>query len=336
MKRILSLIIAVILCLYASVVFADGAQISGADLSADSGASVDFPIEISGNTGVVAFRLEVLWDKATLSLGDKAVKYGEGFKNATVAENKKTDGELYIAWIQTTNVTQNGELVTLNFDVSKDAWSGEYPIEIKVSGFTNEDGVKTEPVCKNGSIKISGLEKEENDNSAPTKSGGTSIRPSGIPTAPEDTGKEEIKKADISFEDIEKDAYYYDAVLWAVENGITTGVSAISFSPDSLCNRAQAVTFLWRNAGTPEASKTNPFADVDADAYYKDAVLWAVKEGITNGVSETEFAPDETVSRAQLVTLLWRAAGKPAANESAVFSDVNSGSILSRCNFVGG
>ena len=125
------------------------------------------------------------------------------------------------------------------------------------------------------------------------------------------------------FVDVPVGAYYYDAVLWAAENGITGGVDDTHFAPDASCTRAQIVTFLWRAAGSPKVSGSNPFSDVSADAYYYDAVLWAVEKGITSGTSATTFAPDATVTRGQTVTFLYRAAGSPAASGSG-FSDVSS------------
>ena len=102
-------------------------------------------------------------------------------------------------------------------------------------------------------------------------------------------------------------AHYEDAVVWAVQKGITSGTSAVTFDPDGVCTRAQAVTFLWRAAGSPAAkSVVMPFTDVKAGSYYYDAVLWAVENGITKGTSDTMFSPDATCSRAQIVTFLWR------------------------------
>lgn len=123
------------------------------------------------------------------------------------------------------------------------------------------------------------------------------------------------------FADVPASAYYADAVKWAVEQGITSGTSTNTFSPDMSCTRAQIVTFLWRANGSPKADGANPFTDVSADAYYYDAVLWAVKEGITSGTSATTFAPDMTVTRGQTVTFLYRAAGAPAVSGGS-FADV--------------
>ena len=130
------------------------------------------------------------------------------------------------------------------------------------------------------------------------------------------------------FVDVPEGSFYYDAVLWAVEKGITAGTDATHFSPDGICTRAQAVTFLWRAAGSPAAkSAVMPFADVKAGSYYYDAVLWAVEKGITAGTDATHFSPDATCSRAQIVTFLWRSQKSPAAGTVNPFNDVKAGSF---------
>ena len=127
------------------------------------------------------------------------------------------------------------------------------------------------------------------------------------------------------FTDVPAGSYYEDAVIWAVDKGITTGTSATTFNPNGICTRAQAVTFLWRAAGSPAAkSAVMPFTDVKAGSYYYDAVLWAVEQGITKGTSDTMFSPDATCTRAQIVTFLWRANGSPAVSGNSAFTDVAS------------
>ncbi len=115
------------------------------------------------------------------------------------------------------------------------------------------------------------------------------------------------KTTTMPFTDVPAGSYYYDAVLWAVENGITKGTSATEFSPNLNCSRAQIVTFLWRSEKSPAAGTVNPFTDVKSDAYYADAVLWAVKEDVTKGTTDTTFSPDANCTRAQIVTFIWRA-----------------------------
>ena len=127
------------------------------------------------------------------------------------------------------------------------------------------------------------------------------------------------------FVDVSASDYYYDAVLWAVGKSITGGTSATTFDPSGNCTRAQAVTFLWRAAGSPAPkTKVMPFTDVPAGSYYHDAVLWAMEQGITKGTSDTAFSPNATCTRAQIVTFLWRAGGSPAVSGSAAFTDVAS------------
>ena len=118
--------------------------------------------------------------------------------------------------------------------------------------------------------------------------------------------------SDSPFTDVETSDLCYDAVLWALENGVTNGTSATTFSPDKTCTRGQVVTFLYRANGSPEPqSSYNPFADVKKGSYYEKAILWAVERGITNGTSATAFSPEMTCSCAHILTFLWRAMGRP-------------------------
>lgn len=127
------------------------------------------------------------------------------------------------------------------------------------------------------------------------------------------------------FVDVATGSYYEDAVDWAVENGITKGTDDTHFSPDGICTRAQAVTFLWRAAGSPKPeTRTMPFTDVPVGSYYYDAVLWAVENGITKGTSDTTFSPNITCTRAQIVAFLWRSEKSPAAGTANPFADVKS------------
>lgn len=125
------------------------------------------------------------------------------------------------------------------------------------------------------------------------------------------------------FYDVPNDAFFYEAVKWAVKSGVTNGLSDTMFGPYESCTRAQIVTFLWRAAGSPEPKTASSFADVPASAYYAKAVAWAVENGITNGMTETTFAPDATCTRGQSVTFLYRAL-KGTASGSTNFTDVAS------------
>ena len=141
----------------------------------------------------------------------------------------------------------------------------------------------------------------------------TPVTPDPEPT-PDDSSK---------FADVPANAYFADAVKWAVDKGITNGLSDTMFGPYESCTRAQIVTFLWRAAGSPEPKTASSFTDVPANAYYAKAVAWAVENGITNGMTATMFAPDATCTRGQSVTFLYRAL-KGTASGSANFTDVKS------------
>ena len=151
------------------------------------------------------------------------------------------------------------------------------------------------------------------DKGITTGTSATTFNPNGICTRAQAVtflwraaGSPAAKSAVMPFTDVKAGSYYYDAVLWAVEQGITKGTSDTTFSPDATCSRAQIVAFLWRSEKSPAAGTANPFADVKSTAYYADAVLWAVKEDITKGTTNTTFSPNADCTRAQIVTFLWR------------------------------
>ena len=123
-------------------------------------------------------------------------------------------------------------------------------------------------------------------------------------------GSPEPTATTMTFTDVKADSYYYKAVLWAVENKITSGMSDTLFAPDAVCSRSQIVTFLYRMQNSPESKAENPFTDVKADAYYANAVLWAVENGVTTGASATTFDPAGDCTRGQIVTFLYRCLNK--------------------------
>ena len=131
----------------------------------------------------------------------------------------------------------------------------------------------------------------------------------------------------MNFIDVKASDFFYEPVKWAVNNKITNGTSSTTFSPYKNCNRAEIVTFLWRAAGSPEPTSTrNPFTDVNSvrDASYYKAILWASQKGITAGTNATTFSPYQECTRSQIVTFLYRYAGKPSGNYSNPFKDVSS------------
>ena len=132
-----------------------------------------------------------------------------------------------------------------------------------------------------------------------------------------------VKEVETSpFSDVSTSAYYYEAVKWAQEKGITGGIGNGLFGPNQPCTRAQIVTFLWRAAGSPEPKTMSSFADVSMDAYYAKAVAWAVENSITTGTGDGKFSPDATCTREQAVAFLYRASGSPAVSGGSAFSDV--------------
>ena len=135
------------------------------------------------------------------------------------------------------------------------------------------------------------------------------------------------KRLSMPFRDVYGRDYFCGAVLWAADRGITAGVSAAAFRPYGLCTRAQAAVMLWRTAGSPlPERRSSPFRDVKPDAYYSDAVLWAVEQGVAAGVSDSAFRPNAPVSRAQALVLLWRWAGAPLTGGGS-FADVPDGAF---------
>ena len=145
------------------------------------------------------------------------------------------------------------------------------------------------------------------------------------PTAP-NASTTEASGHPMIFEDVEESDYFYDAVRWAVEHGITEGTSDTTFAPKDYCSRGQVITFLWKAMGSPEPqSSSHPFTDIPEDAYYTKAVLWAAEQNIASGTSESTFSPNAPCARAQVMTFLWKLKGQPAATSSAgSFPDVTT------------
>ena len=198
----------------------------------------------------------------------------------------------------------------------KETWSGNFSWNLDGTGLTDPDGYADMSAAEILADLFGDAETQPGTPVIPSQPS-TPVRPSQ-PSQPEQPSQK-------GFNDVKPGDYFYDAVNWAVEKGITTGTSATTFSPNASCTRAQIVTFLWRASGSPEPkTASNPFTDVAANAYYCKAVLWAVENGITTGTSATTFSPDAPCTRAQGVTFLWRANGSKAASAAASFTDVAS------------
>ena len=145
---------------------------------------------------------------------------------------------------------------------------------------------------------------------------------SPMPVITPTTAPVTVTDNETAFADVSPNAYYADAVKWAVENGVTKGVSETSFAPDDTCTRGQVATFLWRAKGSPEpATVVNPFTDVDPSSAFYKAILWASENGITSGTSPTTFSPANPCTRAHVITFLWRSRGEPSASGDTPLTD---------------
>ena len=321
-------------CMPVAAVDAATAAVTNVEIETEETAEVT--VTITENPGLAAWMFELHWDTDALTLDDKnevPVKEGSGFSGGTLLY-KKTDDGVRVSWFNMQNVSADGTLFTLRLRAGADA-SGIWPIEIICSqkNTINVDEQEIPIVTVNGAVTVGN-----------TNSSGNEPEPSTIPppdppldplpdSSPEPTpdplpdpspGPSEPPQL-VAFTDISPNDYYYEAVCWAVDNGVTKGTTETTFSPATPCTRAQAVTFLWRAAGSPEPkSGRNPFGDLKTDSYYYKAVLWAVEEGITNGTTATTFSPNATVTRSQVVTFLYRAAGTEKTDGGNPFTDIKS------------
>ena len=188
------------------------------------------------------------------------------------------------------------QLVTIYYTAPADLAHGSYDLGMEIDSISKDYGmVVWEKDATAGTALIVGQETSQPDPKPEDKEEGE--KAPIVPTDPEVpkvpiTPTQPGKPSAITFKDVAADAYYYAPVTWAVENGITSGTSADTFSPNAPCTRAQAVVFLWRAAGCPQPMSSHmPFTDVAYGSYYHDAVLWAVENGITSGTSATTFGP---------------------------------------------
>lgn len=267
----------------------------------------------------------------------KMVSFGS---NANV-QIKNSAGEI-IATVRNHIVTAGGALSGIQVECVDGQTTlflsdGSYTLEIYGSGtadlsileFAADSSVSREVVFEDVALKSTvmalDISASEDGESYRLEDGTGMVKPA------DDTKTEEAEPAGSTgaFTDVSTGAWYYDAVQWAVENGITTGTSATTFSPDRLCTRGEVVTLIWRALGLDDLngrSTDNPFRDVYSDAYYHDAVLWAVENGITTGTGVDTFSPNAVCDRAQVVTFLWRTDYPPKKISGPVgFQDVHVG-----------
>ena len=340
MKRFFAFIIILNLILCSLPVAATGTVLSGSLKTALPGERVSISLTLENNPGLAAWKVDLNWDETVLTLDKSSIRLSDSFSGGLFVSNSKTNGKLSLVWANAENVSSDGALVTLSFTVADTAVPGDYPITISASGTRNENGEKIQVAVTNAVITLEEPYFEDPKEDDPPKEEPETDVPSKpviiVPAEPTEPDEEvdppaaipdaESPTSVLSFADVLSEDYYYQPVLWAVENQITNGVSDALFAPDTTCSRAQTVTFLWRAAGSPLPTITeNKFVDVPMDSYYYNAVLWAVENGITNGTSDTQFSPDAPVTRAQVVTFLWRNAGKFIVPSQNVFNDVPVG-----------
>lgn len=307
------------------VEFRDGKYISGTMelglnlfVEGDGTATADFVLPDSGSYTIAV--PENSAGEISLLLGDYYVSAdSEGLKNFKVTD----DGQIIISSDRAASQT-----LSITSDALGNSWNS-VTVSGTDTGLTVDVGDEKVTVASDSNISATVTGSNVFTQKASTAQT-VSVTPAGVTVSTSSgslTTDETLEDPASSnpFTDVPADAYYHDAVLWAVENGITSGTSATTFSPNAVCTRAQAVTFLWRAAGSPEPGiAENPFTDVASDSYYYKAVLWAVEKGITSGTSATTFSPNVTCSRAQIVTFLWRGQQSPSVSASGAFTDVSA------------
>jgi hypothetical protein len=267
----------------------------------------------------------------SLTIHQVSVRCGSGGSYTVNGEEQTGDGDFFLASgqplsivaapyssyrLNTPTFTYDGTGVTISEDgttVTVEGLTSDLLVELNFSRRASGDDASSDSASGGGT-------------SSGGSGSGSSTDDSASATDPnaQDAGElNTLGVDDLPFTDVESDAYYADAVAWAIEQGITTGTSATTFSPDEPCTRAEIVTFLWRLAGSPDMSGVDsPFNDLDPDDYYYHAVLWGIENGVVQGLTPTTFGGDVIVSRAQAVTFQWRAAGSPDAT-GQTFTDVD-------------
>jgi|GEM_PF-5093021 len=308
-----------------------------------TGVSVD-PAEVSlkvGKTKELTAVLEpenvtnknVTWSSsdeevATVDENGKVTAVAAGTAEITV---KTEDGEFTaVCTVKVTKKSSGGsssgsdDKLVSKVEVSEETENGKVTVEKDKAAEGSKVTIKVDP--DEGYVVDEVTVTDKKGNKIPVTDNGDGTYTFTMPDTEVSVDASFKKKEPVSnpFADIRPSDYFYDAVLWAYENGITDGTDATHFSPSKSCSRGQMVTFLWRAAGSPEPkSGTCPFTDIDSGAYYYKAVLWAYENGITEGTSPTTFSPNGTETRAQTVTFLWRWNGKPAPKlAESSFTDI--------------
>lgn len=343
-KRWVSAVIALIM-FFAVPVYATGPATVFCNVHVEQNRqTVELEVAIAGNPGVASWLMELTWDQSIAEYD--SIEYGPAFSNGIFVKNSKIPGKLTVMWYSASDVSDNGTMfkVKLKTDAASEKIS-TVSLAYSPEDTVNERGEQVS-LSVVGSVTIPASKSGSNESMA-TRSSTADTTPTNhitehaegaegqSPASPADATpigntSEQNQTSSMDdkpkvFADVKESDYFYEAVNWAVKEKITSGVSESEFNPSGSCTRAQAVTFLWRAAGSPEPNIiADLFTDVDRGQYYYPAVMWAVENDITLGTGESTFSPDATVTRGQLVTFLWRSAGKETSGNGSEFQDVGS------------
>ena len=304
------------------------------DATEGTPAATEYTVKFDGNGGTSSVSTMKTTDKKLASPLPTATRSGsysfDGWyteKNGGIKITTSTvfdkDTTVYAHWTYTGSTGGGGGGVTTYAITVKSAKNGDVTASHKTASKGTAVTLTVDPDKGYVLDTLTVLDGKDKELKLTEKKGKYTFTMPASKVTVKATFKAEQTTGKNPFIDVPAGSYYEDAVIWAVDKGITSGTSAVTFDPNGNCTRAQAVTFLWRAAGSPAAkSAVMPFTDVKAGSYYYDAVLWAVEQGITKGTSDTMFSPDATCTRAQIVTFLWRANGSPVASGNSAFTDV--------------
>lgn len=317
MKKIL-LATAVFLMLFTQFSYAEGFNLTVGTKEANKGETVTVDLTISGNTGIIAALFELEYDKERLILVKAEDK---GLIKGAIFSQTYEKYPYIMLWNSSSakNFTANGTLATLTFKVSDSAISGDAFIKVSYNpeNVYDADLNNVDVRIKSGVIKVSGISPKEEEPSPPQKEESTLLPPKEESSSKgkghsspsvsvqkeQSVVKEEKRK---QFTDVKEDDWYYDASVYVTQKGLMKGTSDTAFSPDVPLTRAMLVTILYRNDGSPSVESNAVFDDTAPDMYYFNAVQWAKGNGIVSGVTEKLFSPDTSITREQLVSILYR------------------------------
>ena len=358
-KKLLGVLLSLAMALNFTVVSAFAVEkptitVETAANAVEAGTTVALSVTIKGNTGFTNYEWNIQYDKDRLELTTI-----ESELDIISNPNHPKTGFGYATCARANSYNKNAELFNLTFKVKEDAKTGNAEVKIVSDNFKN-NGVAIDADYVVGGVTVNGSTTGGSTTGGSTTGGSTTggsttggsttggsttggsttggsttggSTTGGSTTGGSTTGggttggvaKDNVTVTPatptVSFTDVPASAYYYDAVKWAQEKGITGGIGNGLFGPNQPCTRAHIVTFLWRAAGSPEPKSTVSFADVPAGSYYAKAVAWAVENGITLGTGDGTFSPNATCTRAQSVTFLYRALGTAPTTANG-FTDV--------------